>query len=548
MSNLYRVLFWIFIAVLLCTATFAQNTAAAKQASTRSTLTTKETPVPAYQLSGDKLRKAIEVSRTRAVLHFIGAGWNIAAMLMLLVLGVPAKFRDWALAASTNRWVQCLVFFPLFALTLTLISLPVDVYAQHVQRIYSLSVQSWPGWIWDQIKEFLIFLATFYLPVMLLFLVLRRSPRRWWLWFWAASVPLTIFFVFISPVLLEPLMNKYEPLAQSNPALTNRLERIVAHGGIEIPRERMFLMKASNKTTQLNAYVTGVGASKRVVVWDTAIVKATPDEVSFIFGHEMGHYVLHHIWLGIAFGCTLSFVGFWLAFHFVNWAVARYGTAWRIESTQDWAVLAVLALALTVLTFIGEPVANGFSRWAEHQADIYGQEAIHGIVSDPPEIARKAFQVLGENSLVDPEPNPFVEFWTGSHPSLASRAAFARSYDPWRPGEQPKYFRKNSVRLILTWCTLAQPGRLCDQVIAFRDAVCLARGNPVVRNCGLRIACHFQQVGTNGVNPVMAENSCIRVERPQQLKPFGWSLHHSYGNRVIEQHHGIFVHPFQKLV
>ena len=135
-------------------------------------------------------------------------------------------------------------------------------------------------------------------------------------------------------------------------------------------------------------------------------------------------------------------MGFWLAFHFVNWAVARHGTAWRIPSTDDWGVLAVLALTLTVLTFLAEPVANGASRWPEHQADIYGQEALYGTVPDPQETARKTFQVLGENSLVDPDPNPFVEFWTDSHPSVASRAAFARSYDPWRPGQQPRYFRR----------------------------------------------------------------------------------------------------------
>ena len=233
-------------------------------------------------------------------------------MLILLVLGVPSKFRDWAMAASMNHWLQCLIFFPLFALVLTLISLPVDIYAQHVQKIYGLSVQSWPSWLWDQTKEFLIFIATFYLPVMLLFFVLRRSPRRWWLWFWAASVPLTIFFVFLSPVLLEPLMNHYEPLAQANPALADRLEEIVARGGIDIPRDRMFLMRASTKTTQLNAYVTGVGASKRVVVWDTSIAKASPDEVSFIFGHEMGHYVFaphlvrYRVWLRPVVGGLLA--------------------------------------------------------------------------------------------------------------------------------------------------------------------------------------------------------------------------------------------------
>ena len=102
----------------------------------------------------------------------------------------------------------------------------------------------------------------------------------------------------------------------------------------------------------------------------------------------------------------------------------------------------MLALAVSIFSFFVEPVDNAFSRWCEHQADIYGQEAIHGIAADPRAAARDAFQVLGETSLVDPNPNRFVEFWTGSHPAIASRAAFVQAYDPWQPGQRPKYFRK----------------------------------------------------------------------------------------------------------
>jgi Zn-dependent protease with chaperone function len=97
---------------------------------------------------------------------------------------------------------------------------------------------------------------------------------------------------------------------------------------------------------------------------------------------------------------------------------------------------------MSVLSFFSEPNVNGYSRRHEHEADVYGQEAIHGIVADPQKAARQSFQLLGEMSLTDPNPNPFVEFWTFSHPSVSSRAAFAASYNPWIKGRHPKYFEK----------------------------------------------------------------------------------------------------------
>jgi STE24 endopeptidase len=102
----------------------------------------------------------------------------------------------------------------------------------------------------------------------------------------------------------------------------------------------------------------------------------------------------------------------------------------------------VFMLVLSVLSFFSEPIVNGFSRMHEHEADVYGQEAIHGIVADPQATAQQSFQLLGEMSLTDPNPSPFVEFWTFGHPSVSSRAAFAAAYNPWAPGEHPRYFTK----------------------------------------------------------------------------------------------------------
>jgi Zn-dependent protease with chaperone function len=176
-------------------------------------------------------------------------------------------------------------------------------------------------------------------------------------------------------------------------------------------------------------------------LWDTTIAAATPDQLSGIFGHELGHYALHHIVLGLLFTAVLLLIGFFVGQRATEWLLKRYGTRWRIPSQNGWACLAVLLLVLNVLSFFSEPIENRFSRSIEHAADVYGQEAIHGIVADPQTTTQQGFQRLGETSLDDPAPHPFVEFWIDSHPSITNRAAFAAAYNPWVAGQHPKYFQ-----------------------------------------------------------------------------------------------------------
>src|ERR1035437_8296945 len=141
--------------------------------------------------------------------------------------------------------------------------------------------------------------------------------------------------IFVSP-LLEPLFNKYEPLARTNPALVTELEKVVARTGTNIPPERMFLMKASLKTNGLNAYVSGMGATKRIVVWDTTAGRVPDDVVHFIFGHESGHYVLNHIpKMLTGFAVALFFV-YWGCAAFANWLAERFGARWGLKSPDDF--------------------------------------------------------------------------------------------------------------------------------------------------------------------------------------------------------------------
>jgi STE24 endopeptidase len=381
-----------------------------------------------YTLPPDKLQKAIDYAHARNCLYFTSQIYPPVVLLAILALGLAAKFRDWAEATSSRRVIQALIFVPLLLLTIDLLNLPLALYGQHLEQMFQQSIQSWPSWFWDWAKAELLTILLTTFVAFILYGVIRRSPTRWWLYFWLATLPIIFTVAFVEPFLIEPLFYKFEPLSKQHPELVNELEKVVAHGGLAIPPDRMFEMMASEKVTSLNAYVTGFGASKRVVVWDTTIQKLTTPEVLSVFGHEMGHYVLGHVRNSIILASICSLLLLYAGYRVAHWILRRWGARWRIRGLTDWASLPALLLIASLFGFFSEPVANGYSRWQEHQADVYGLNIIRGIVPDPNEVTAHTFQVLGEEGLDQPDPNPFIEFWTYTHPSISERVAFSASY------------------------------------------------------------------------------------------------------------------------
>ena len=238
--------------------------------------------------------------------------------------------------------------------------------------------------------------------------------------------------MYLEPMVIEPLFYRFEPLAATHPALVEQLQKLVARGGLAIPPDRMFEMQASEKLNSLNAYVSGFGGSKRVVVWDTTLQQLTTPETLFVFGHEMGHYVFGHIRNSLLALSLLLLVLLFVGSHLLRWMIARWGNKWRIRDTADWASLPLMLLIVAIFSFLSEPLVNSYSRWQEHQADIYGLEITHGIVPDSSAAAAHSFQVMGEIGLDEPNPNHLIEFWLFSHPSTADRLTFAENYNPWK--------------------------------------------------------------------------------------------------------------------
>jgi STE24 endopeptidase len=409
--------------------------------SSESSTTHSQKETDQYTLSHERYEKAVSYSRAGYTLYFLSNFLGALVLLLILRLGVAAKFRDIAESVSDKEWIQGLIFVPLLMVATNLFDLPVSIYWHALSLRYEQSIQRWGSWLLDWLKAEALGIGLALLLTFLLRVAMRKSPRRWWFYFWLAALPLLLFFFFVSPWFIDPLFNHFEPLANEHPQLVASIENLTQRAGVPIPANRMFLMRASEKTNAINAYVTGIGASKRVVIWDTTIRKTTTDEALFILGHELGHYVLGHVTTGFLFFAASLLLALYVLFRALHWSLHRGGGDWKIYGPEDWASLALILLILQILTFTSSPIVNGFSRMQEHAADVYGLEIIHGIVPNSEEVAAHGFQVLGELDLSDPNPPALITFWLYSHPPLADRLVFAHSYDPWSKGESPRYVK-----------------------------------------------------------------------------------------------------------
>jgi Zn-dependent protease with chaperone function len=383
----------------------------------------------AYSLPPELLAKAQALEHLRTALHFGGAAWTLVWLWLLVRGRLGERIAGLGERVSRRPWLAGLVVAPLWLLVLAAIALPLELAGHRVALAYGISTEAWLPWWADWLRSLALSMAVGTPVLSTLYALLRHRGRAWWLWFWLLSLPCMVFAVYVEPVLIDPIFNRFTPLQARDPALVAQLEQVVARSPLTIPPARMFVMDASTRTNGLNAYVTGFGRSKRIVVWDTTLAQAPVDEIVSIYGHEQGHYVLNHIWKGMAFAAALMLVFYWLGARLLRMIVRRRGDAWHIRSEDDWSSVGLLLLLSTALSFLAEPPANAFSRAIEHQADVYGLEITSGLLPNAGATAVRVENRLGRVWLEDPSPNRFVVWWTYTHPTASERADFALNFE-----------------------------------------------------------------------------------------------------------------------
>ena len=397
--------------------------------------------ITSYTLPPDKLAKAHALYTVSVRLLIVDTIFGFAIVLAFLYGRIGPRLRDFAERITGGVRKQGFIYVPLVLLLLLVLQLPLEMYGHHLSLAYGLSVQQWGSWFGDWAKSLVLLLLILTAAITGAYALMRNSPQRWWLWFWFISIPAVVFIVFISPVVIEPMFNHFDPLEPRQPQLVEAIEKVTKRGGLTIPRDRMYEMRASDKVTTLNAYVSGLGASKRVVVWDNTIKDMTIPQTLYVFGHEMGHYVLNHIWKGISFTLFLLLIGLYLGARTAEWSVRQCGARFGIRSLSDWASLPLLILIFMLFSFFMGPIGSAYSRYLEHQADQYGMEVVHGIVANPNQTAAQTFQALGENSFDYPYPSRLLIFWTYDHPAIPDRVQYVLHYDPWAEGKQGEFVK-----------------------------------------------------------------------------------------------------------
>lgn len=352
----------------------------------------------------------IRHSRILDILYFAGFFYGIIELALLLVLGISQRMRDAAARVSSRPYVIAIVYVIFFTIVTAALDLPLSYYAGFVvPHQFRLTHQTLAAWLGDEAKAFMIGLI-FSIVVIPIALAIIRRFKRWWFVLWLASIPLSLLLFVIVPVVVDPLFNKFEPLEDQ--ALKQALLGEASRAGIE--GSRVYQVDRSKQTTTMNAYVTGLGPTRRIVLWDTLLRKMTREEILAVMGHEMGHYVLHHVWQGLAWTIIGSF--FVLLF-------AQRMYEWRAPQRGDPATLPWLLIIISTISFLGAPIENAISRHYEHEADVFGLDLTH-----LNEATASSFVKFAEDSKVNPNPSAFIEFWRYSHPSLQKRIDFVLRY------------------------------------------------------------------------------------------------------------------------
>jgi len=339
-------------------------------------------------------------------------------LVVLLVTGWSSRLRDLALGPGEHRnyyFAIALYVFSLLAIS-KVVGSGLEYYAFRLERRYHLSDQTLRAWLWDETKTLLLSFALATIVVELVYWTIRFAPQSWWLIAWVIFLALFVLMAQIAPVVLFPIFYKFSPL--NNDELKSRLVKLGERAGT--PIRGVYEWKLSEKTKKANAALTGLGATRRIILADTLLENYSTDEIEAVLAHELGHHVHRHILKSIGVQAAVTFAGFWLASEVLQYAVDN--ARW-FEGLSDFATLPLLILVFSALSVLLMPVLNAYSRFNERQADRYCFQSVRSV-----EPFVTAMNKLAAQNLAEKQPSKWVERLFHSHPSISNRVAAARAW------------------------------------------------------------------------------------------------------------------------
>jgi STE24 endopeptidase len=361
--------------------------------------------------------EARRYNRIHRWLEFSDFVLGLAFLLILLLSGWNAVLRDWAYRYAFQNYTLS-VFFYVFLLLLggKLLGIGLDYYGLRLERGFHLSNQKTRSWLWDEIKGFLVGLVFAVIIAELLYFTIRQSPQHWWIISWAMFMGLFVVLAQVAPLILFPIFYKFEPL--ENDDLKQRLVKLSESAGTKV--RGIYKWHLSEKSRKANAALTGLGATRRIILADTLLDHYSPEEIEAVLAHELGHHVHKHILKSIFVQAVITLFGFWAANYVLHISIEQWG---MFDTMSDFSNLPLLVLVSTVLSIVLMPVMNAYSRFNERQADRYAFKTIRSVQPFISSMNKLAAQNLAERT-----PARWVEWLFHSHPAISRRVAAAEAW------------------------------------------------------------------------------------------------------------------------
>ena len=358
-------------------------------------------------------------AKARSDAYFEGGYWmilwdfvyGVIVALLLLNLRWSAGMRNLAERLTRFKPLQTAIYWIEYIVLTTLLVFPLTMYEGYFrEHKYGLATQTFGPWLGDQLKGLGIGVVLGGVIVVILFGIVRRLPRTWWIWGAVVTTVFSVFVALIAPVYLFPIFNTIKPL--NDPKITEPILSMARANGI--PAKDVYQIDASKQSTRMSANVSGFGSTMRITLNDNLLRRGSPEEIQAVMGHEMGHYVLNHVYKGIMYEFIEIVVGFAFLQWALGWSLARWGEKWQIHGIGDTAVLPLVVLLVSIFFFVMTPLDNTFTRTQEYEADMYGLNT-----SRQPDGFAQAAIHLGEYRKMNPGP---VEEWIFyDHPSGRNR-------------------------------------------------------------------------------------------------------------------------------
>ena len=375
---------------------------------------------PATFLNARELMLSEEYSKIRNLLFFLSTPFEWLLYFLILLMGFSKAFKKWADHSTKYRFLRTAIYLIWLSFFAFLATFPLNYISYSLSKTYHISTQTFPSWMKDELIDFWINYGTWLMIIPVVYWLMKKSNKRWWLYAWLVSIPFTLFLMFLQPVVIDPLYNKFYPL--QNKELETKILTMAEKA--HIPAKHVFEVNMADKTNSMNAYVTGIGSNARIVLWDTTLDKLNQNQILFIMAHEMCHYVEKHIYIGIAVYLLLSLIGLYLVNRLMSWAIHRFGKELKIVSLTDIRSVPLFFLIISMLMFAVSPLTNLISRYEETRADQY---AIN--MTKNPEAAITSFQALTRAGLSQVNPPLLVKIFRYDHPSMLDRIAMLEEYE-----------------------------------------------------------------------------------------------------------------------